>query len=149
MIELTLIALAGLWRSWYGMEKSFPPKAVVKIIGLLVAIGCAYVGTGDWWAILYGTLAAGSMIIAVSKFIDAGWGSWWMGLRYSIPAIIVAGIHFATTQELTGLAYIAFAIIAGLAYPVMDRLQYPGGTLGFRAMEVVAGAGAIGGLTLL
>jgi hypothetical protein len=158
VIELTLITLAGLWRSWYGMEKTFPPKIVVKAIGLLIAIGAAYIAVESWWAILYGSIAAASMIISVSKFIDTGWGSWLMGFRYSTHAVLIVivsqamssnGNLITTPVDFTPLGYIALATLAGLMYPIMDRLKYPGGFMGFRAMEFIVGAGAIGGLTLL
>ena len=148
MIILSLI-LSGLWRSWYGMEKSFPPKAVVKFVGIALAAGVGYVGIGLPYGPVLGLLTAASMIMAVSKFIKAGWGSWLMAFRYSLPALAIVAPSWFGVYDVSyyGLHYVALCVIGGLIYPLTIKLWPQKSTA--RAVEFAVGALVIGGLALL
>lgn len=150
MIFLSVIS-SGLWRAWYGMEKNFPPKIVVKGLGVALAAIIGFLAIGLPYGPVLGLLAAVNMIMAVSKGIDEGWSSWFMGLRYSLPAALMVAPGWFGLYDINyyGIPYVLACVAAGLIYPIASVRPGTLIRINWRVVEFIAGAGVIGGLALL
>jgi hypothetical protein len=124
MIELVITSILGAaTRIWKGTGKWRKPVHPTYVV-VLIALTSAYFALQNFWAIPVAAVASLSVTLAVSKFIEEGWGSWWMGLRYSIPALVIVIPGWFGLYPLYhhGLVYLAATVFAGLSYPVFLRL---------------------------
>jgi hypothetical protein len=62
MIEIALIALAGLWRAWKDTGAPGVPSIVVKALGAALGAGIAYYAIGHPWGI-----PAGNCCVALDE----------------------------------------------------------------------------------
>lgn len=151
MMEIGIMALAGVWRSVHGMGVG--PRWSRQIVGLIVAMMAIWIGTGNIYALPIALGAMISMNASVSQFIPNGWASWWMGLRYSVPMVAMISIASIWLDfSYYGIPTILLAVLAGLVYPVFSwgviKLHKPQ-LKWARVGEFIVGAAAIGGLALL
>ena len=145
-----VMMLAGIWRTWDGTGLWLPTWAR-NLIGFVVALGAGHIAF-DWpYAGLAAAIVMVSMIKSVSLFIPKGWGSWWMTLRYSIPAVFICIPGWFGLIPIVdyGVWFIGTSILAGAVYPFFTPKTGQPDIINWRVVEFIAGTGAIGGLALL
>jgi hypothetical protein len=148
--------LGALWRKWDGHGKEWHPSILehggVRIaIGTLIALWSIGVTFDSPVFILWPVLIAMiSIAMGPSKFIEKGWSSWLMGLRYTIPAVIAVSpswFGIGPTPYHWGLAYVGICLVAGLVYPITYKWFF--GKVSEYAPELAVGAAVIGGLSVI
>lgn len=143
MIEsaaLTLIA-AG-WRYLDG--RGIPQLTAARnVIGIALALICAFVGLGmTWQAGIAGGLAA---LTLIAGFTD--WPSLWSLARYGGPTCAIAVVgYLGGGPGLSCALYAAAGVLVGVVYVALHRL---GWGLATAASEVIAGGAIVGGLAWL
>ena len=152
-----VIVLGALWRWWDGrgldmhpgiFERSLPRLALAAPI----AAYASWLAQGEsWWILWAGGIAVLSMQLSPSKFIDAGWDSWWMGLRFLVPAAAVVapgGLGYFALDNY-GAAYLGVTVLAGLSYPILHRTKWLNGRVAEYGPEAISGGAVLGGLALM
>ena len=150
---LIAVVIAGAaWRWWDGRGEDWHPSITKRthVRLFFVAVLAAFIGYDvlGVWGLFPATIAVLSIHLSPSKFMY-GWRSWWMTLRYALPAAVsVSPSWFGVWEGYHGgQAYILVCLVAGLSYPVLHR--WGPEKVSEYGPELLVGGAVIGGLAFL
>lgn len=145
MIESAALTLiAGAWRFLDG--RGIPRAAWARnVIGLALALVCAYTGMGMTWQA--GVCAAIAWTCLIAGYTD--WREWWSLARYGGPTVAISVLgYLGGAPPVPCALYATGGVLVGLLYIVAHR-YVPDTGWNTPACETAAGAVIIGGLAWL
>lgn len=141
MTTILAIILGAAWR--YADGRGFGQTTVRNVVGLVIAVGAAYLGMGlTWQAGVCALLGWATLIIGRTD-----WSSWSSLARFGGPGCAIAVVgYLGGTPPLLAALYALACVLVGLAYTLLHRVNWKYST---RVCEALAGAVFIGGLAAL
>lgn len=138
---LILTVLAAAWRYADGRGKPWRETALRNAAGIVIALGCGWVGVGGWFGLACGGLAALTLIAGYTK-----WESWLSLVRYGGPTLVVATVAYFGGASAAGAAvYAVGGFFVGTIYVIQHRyIPWKYSTV---LSEISAGAIIIGGVS--
>lgn len=121
---LSFILAGAVWRRWNGSnhENKWSQHRILRVaIGLPIAIGAAWVGSGflTGFNLALPVIMAGfAMWALLQGYLGEDWGEWWPQVITYWPASVGAGAWgvWSGNHVAAGI-YIAFLLVAGAAHP--------------------------------